>query len=147
MEPGCLVVAAGDGIVEKAGWNGSYGKYIKIRHTSTYKTAYAHLSRIHKNIRIGKRVLQGKTIGFVGTSGRSTGPHLHYEVLRNNKQVNPTNIKLPAGKNIEKKNMNVYKKYVNSIISEMIALKKLTLKTKLVSNYKNNVKKHKLNKY
>ena len=65
---GTPVFAAGDGIIEKAGWYGSYGKYIKIRHTGTYKTAYAHLSGFHKNVRIGKRVLQGKIIGYVGTT-------------------------------------------------------------------------------
>ena len=88
---GTPVFAAGDGIVEKKGWNGSYGRYIRIRHTGTYKTAYAHLSGFNKNVRIGKRVLQGKTIGYVGSSGRSTGPHLHYEV-----SVSYTHLTLPT---------------------------------------------------
>ena len=119
---GTPVFAAGDGVIEKAGWNGSYGRYIRIRHTGTYKTAYAHLSGINKNVRIGKRVSQGKTIGYVGSSGRSTGPHLHYEVLRNNKQVNPMNIKLPAGKNIHKDKIVDYQKHIKKILTKKIAL-------------------------
>jgi murein DD-endopeptidase MepM/ murein hydrolase activator NlpD len=109
---GTPIFAAGDGIVEKAGWNGSYGRYIRIRHTGTYKTAYAHLSGIHKRIKIGSRISQGKIIGYVGSSGRSTGAHLHYEVLRNDKQVNPMNIKLPAGKNLNKKYLSAFKQKV-----------------------------------
>ena len=142
---GTPIFAAGDGIVEKAGWYGSYGKYIKIRHTGTYKTAYAHLSSIHKNIRIGKRVFQGKTIGYVGTTGRSTGPHLHYEVLRNNRQVNPMNIKLPAGKNIQPNKLKAFKNHVQNIIIQKIALEKAHKNEKLASNVKNNLPKKELN--
>ena len=135
---GTPVFAAGDGIVEKAGWNGSYGMYIRIRHTGTYKTAYAHLSGIYKNIRVGKKVLQGKTIGYVGSTGRSTGPHLHYEVLRNNKQVNPMNIKLPAGKNIHPKELKAYKNRVDTIITQKIELEKADKNAKFASNTENN---------
>ena len=131
---GTPVFAAGDGIIEKAGWNGSYGRYIRIRHTGTYKTAYAHLSGINKNVRVGKRVLQGKTIGYVGSSGRSTGPHLHYEVLRNNKQINPMNIKLPACKNIPKRAILDYKKHVQIIINQKIALEKSIQNKKVATN-------------
>ena len=131
---GTPVFAAGDGVIEKAGWNGSYGRYIRIRHTSTYKTAYAHLSGIHKNLRVGKRVLQGKTIGYVGSTGRSTGPHLHYEVLRNNKQVNPMKIKLPAGKNIHPEKLNAYKNHIKTIINQKIVLEKTDASEKFASN-------------
>ncbi|MDC0456761.1 M23 family metallopeptidase [Alphaproteobacteria bacterium] len=131
---GTPVFAAGDGVIEKVGWNGSYGKYIKIRHTGIYKTAYAHLSSYHNNIRVGKRVSQGKTIGYVGTTGRSTGPHLHYEVLRNNRQVNPMNIKLPAGKNIPEKKLKVYKNHVKAILMQKIALEKDKQNKKFASN-------------
>ena len=120
---GTPVFAAGDGIVEKAGWNGSYGRYIRIRHTGTYKTAYAHLSGINKKIKTGKRVSQGKIIGYVGSSGRSTGAHLHYEVLLNNQQINPMRVKLPSGKNIPKKDLNRYRSYVKNIIQKKIAFK------------------------
>jgi len=86
---GTPIYAAGDGVVESAGRNGAYGKYVRIRHNSTYKTAYAHMKRIAKGMRRGKRVRQGQVIGYVGSTGRSTGPHLHYEVLRGGRQVNP----------------------------------------------------------
>ncbi len=141
---GTPVFAAGDGVIEKAGWNGSYGRYIRIRHTGTYKTAYAHLSDISKNVRIGKRVLQGKTIGYVGSSGRSTGPHLHYEVLRNNKQINPVKIKLPAGKNVPKKYIHDYKKHIQNILNQKIALEKSIQNEKIATNELNN-KNSKLN--
>ena len=118
---GTPIFAAGDGIVEKAGWNGSYGRYIRIRHSGTYKTAYAHLSGINKKIKIGKRISQGKIIGYVGSSGRSTGPHLHYEVLLNNRQINPMRVKLPSGKNIPKKDLKKYKSYVKNIIEKKSA--------------------------
>ena len=131
---GTPVFAAGDGIIEKAGWNGSYGRYIRIRHTGTYKTAYAHLSRIHKKIKIGSRVSQGKTIGYVGSSGRSTGAHLHYEVLRNNRQVNPMNIKLPAGKNISKEELSTFKKKVVEILNEKLVLERKFENKKVATN-------------
>ena len=134
---GTPVFAAGDGIIEKAGWNGSYGKYIRIRHTGTYKTAYAHLSGFHKNVRSGKRVSQGKIIGYVGTTGRSTGPHLHYEVIKNNIQVNPMRIKLPAGKNISKGDINNYKNHVQKILSQKVALEKSNRNKKLAINNHN----------
>mgnify|MGYP001418564343 CR=1 FL=1 len=133
---GTPVFAAGDGIIEKAGWNGSYGKYIRIRHTGTYKTAYAHLSGFNKNIKIGKRVLQGKVIGYVGTTGRSTGPHLHYEVIKNNIQVNPMKIKLPAGKNIPITDINNFKSHVQKILDQKIAIEKSNI-NKLATNKHN----------
>ena len=131
---GTPIFAAGDGIIEKVGWNGSYGKYIRIRHTGTYKTAYAHLSGFHKNIRVGKRVLQGKTIGYVGTTGRSTGPHLHFEVIKNNVKVNPMKIKLPAGKNISKSKISSYKNHVKNILNQKIALERSLQNKKLATN-------------
>ena len=88
-------------MIESAGRNGGYGKYVRIRHNATYKTAYAHMSRIAKGMRRGKRVRQGEIIGYVGSTGRSTGPHLHYEVLRGGRQVNPLKIKLPAGEKLK----------------------------------------------
>lgn len=94
---GTPVLAAGTGHIETAGWNGNYGKYIRIRHNSTYKTAYAHLSQIKAGIRRGTMVQQGEVIGYVGSTGRSTGPHLHYEILVNNRHLNPLTVKLPSG--------------------------------------------------
>lgn len=98
---GTPIYAAGNGVVEKARRNGGYGNYVRIRHNGTYKTAYAHLSRYGRGIKAGARVKQGQVIGYVGSTGRSTGPHLHYEVISNGKQVNPRSIKLPAGERLK----------------------------------------------
>ena len=94
---GVPIMAAGDGIIEYIGRNGAYGKYIRIRHNSVYKTAYAHLSRFRKGLRKRHRVKQGSTIGYVGSTGRSTGPHLHYEVIKHGRQTNPMSVRLPSG--------------------------------------------------
>lgn len=98
---GTPIMAAGDGVVERASRYGAYGKYVRIRHNSTYKTAYAHLKGYAKGVRSGKRVRQGQIIGYVGTTGRSTGPHLHYEVHRNGEKLNPLKLKLPTGKKLK----------------------------------------------
>jgi len=98
---GTPIKAAGNGVIERASRFGGYGKYIKIRHANGYATAYAHLNGYARGIRKGVRVKQGQTIGYVGSTGRSTGPHLHYEVLRNNKQVNPMRIRIPSGRNLK----------------------------------------------
>ncbi|MDX1711106.1 MAG: M23 family metallopeptidase [Rhodovibrionaceae bacterium] len=95
---GTPIYAAGNGTVARASRYGGYGNYVRIRHNSTYQTAYAHMHGYAKGIRAGARVKQGQVIGYVGSTGRSTGPHLHYEVLVNGKQVNPRSIKLPSGK-------------------------------------------------
>ncbi len=141
---GTPIFASGDGIIEKAGWNGSYGRYIRIRHNGAYKTAYAHLSGFNKNIKVGQRISQGKVIGYVGSSGRSTGPHLHYEVLLNNQQINPMKVKLPSGKNISKNDLNNFKAHINKIISDKIVLAKKNL-TKTFADQKishNNIKSY-----
>ena len=99
---GTPIQAAGDGIVEQKGWNGGYGNYVRIRHGGgEYATAYAHLSRFASGIADGARVRQGQIIGYVGSTGRSTGPHLHYEILRRGAQVNPVNVKFPTGRKLE----------------------------------------------
>lgn len=102
---GTAVMAAGDGVVEYAGRRGSYGHYVRIRHPNNYKTAYAHLSGYGKNIKSGTRVEQGQTIGYVGSTGRSTGPHLHYEVLHAGNSINPTKMKAEPGKSLEGKEL------------------------------------------
>ncbi len=94
---GTPIFAAGDGVVERAGWFSSYGRYVRIRHRGTYATAYAHMNRIAKGVRPGKRVKQGQVIGYVGSTGRTTGPHLHYEVLRAGRQINPLKVRMPSG--------------------------------------------------
>ncbi len=95
---GTPIYAGGNGIVEYVGINGGYGKYIRLRHNNGYKTAYAHLSNYKKGISRGVRVNQGDVIGYVGSTGNSTGPHLHYEIIFQNKHINPLKLKLPSGK-------------------------------------------------
>ena len=95
---GTPIMASGNGIIKKAGWCGGGGNCIVIKHNSTYQTIYAHMSKFAKGIRNGVRVRQGQTIGYVGSTGKSTGPHLHYEVVVNGKKVNSQKLKLPSGK-------------------------------------------------
>lgn len=98
---GTPIYAAGDGVVERANRFGSYGNYILIRHANGYKTAYAHLNGFARNIRAGRRVTQGQVIGYVGATGRVTGPHLHYEVLRNGVHINPMSMRAPTGRTLD----------------------------------------------
>jgi murein DD-endopeptidase MepM/ murein hydrolase activator NlpD len=98
---GTPIQAAGDGVIEALGWHGGYGNYIRIRHNGEYSTAYAHMSRFAAGLRDGVRVRQGQVIGYVGSTGRSTGPHLHYEILRRGAQVNPTGVQFPTGRKLE----------------------------------------------
>ena len=95
---GTPIMASGSGIIKKAGWCGGGGNCVVIKHNSTYQTVYAHMSKFAKGIRSGARVRQGQTIGYVGSTGKSTGPHLHYEVIVNGKRVNSQKLKLPSGK-------------------------------------------------
>jgi murein DD-endopeptidase MepM/ murein hydrolase activator NlpD len=97
---GTPILAAGDGTVVRAGRFGSYGNYVRIRHANGYETAYAHMSRFARGMRAGAHVRQGQVIGYVGTTGRSTGPHLHYEVLRRGQQINPVNLRVANGRNL-----------------------------------------------
>jgi murein DD-endopeptidase MepM/ murein hydrolase activator NlpD len=100
---GTPIYAAGDGVVERSNRYGGYGNYVRLRHTKEWSTAYAHMSRFAKGLHAGKRVRQGDIIGYVGTTGRSTGPHLHYEVLKNGTQVNPMKVRFPSGHALEGK--------------------------------------------
>ena len=95
---GTPIMASGSGVIKKAGWCGGGGNCVVIRHNSIYQTIYAHMSKFANGIRKGVRVKQGQTIGFVGSTGKSTGPHLHYEVIINGKKVNSQTLKLPSGK-------------------------------------------------
>lgn len=97
---GTPILAAGDGTVVRAGPFSSFGNYVRIRHANGYETAYAHMSRFARGLRAGAHVRQGQVIGYVGTTGRSTGPHLHYEVLRRGQQINPVNLRVANGRNL-----------------------------------------------
>ena len=112
---GTAIYAAGDGVVQVAKYNGGYGNYIKIRHNSEYSTAYGHMQKFAKGMRPGVRVKQGQVIGYVGSTGRSTGPHLHYEVVQNGRRVNPLKIKAAAGENLKGNNLKKFKTQVAEI--------------------------------
>jgi len=118
---GTPIIAAGSGVVTEAGWYSSYGRYIRIRHNSTYDTAYAHMSRIARGVRAGARVEQGQVIGYVGSTGRSTGPHLHYEILVNNRKVNPLTVSLPTGERIPPELLGKFNAKVELVEAEMLA--------------------------
>ena len=120
---GTPIMASGSGTIKKAGWCGGGGNCVVIKHNSTYQTIYAHMSKFAKGIRSGVRVKQGQTIGYVGSTGKSTGPHLHYEVLINGKRVNSQTLKLPSGKILkgnERKIFETKKIKLNVLKSEKI---------------------------
>jgi murein DD-endopeptidase MepM/ murein hydrolase activator NlpD len=98
---GTPIYASGNGTVEKAGWESGYGKFVLIQHTNGYETAYGHMSAYARGIEDGKRVRQGQVIGFVGSTGLSTGSHVHYEIRVNGRFVDPMRIKLPRGRELE----------------------------------------------
>jgi len=105
---GTPIMASGNGVVKKAGWCGGGGNCVKIRHNSTYETIYAHMSKFARGIKRGVRVKQGQIIGYVGSTGKSTGPHLHYEVVVNGKKVNSQKLKLPSGKILKGENRKLF---------------------------------------
>ncbi len=105
---GTPIMASGDGIIKKAGWCGGGGNCIVIRHNSTYQTVYAHMSKFASGMKKGIRVKQGQIIGFVGSTGKSTGPHLHYEVIVNGKKINSQTLKLPSGKILKGENRKLF---------------------------------------
>ncbi len=98
---GTPIFASGNGVVEKVGPEGGYGKYVRLKHSNGYETAYGHMSAFAKGLEVGKRVRQGQVIGFVGSTGMSTGPHVHYEILVNGRFVDPMRIKLPRGRSLD----------------------------------------------
>ena len=120
---GTPIMASGNGIIQKAGWCGGGGNCVKIRHNSTYETIYAHMSKFARGIKSGVRVKQGQTIGYVGSTGKSTGPHLHYEVVVNGKKVNSQTLKLPSGKILKGKNRKLFE--VNKIRLDVLKSEKI----------------------
>ena len=120
---GTPIMASGDGIITKSGWCGGGGNCVKIKHNSTYQTIYAHMSKFASGIKKGVRVKQGQVIGFVGSTGKSTGPHLHYEVIVDGKRVNSQTLKLPSGKILKgdiRKKFETQKIKLNVLKSEII---------------------------
>ena len=118
---GTPVMASGTGTVEYSGWKGGYGKFISIRHSPVYQTNYAHLQDYAKGIRRGAKVQQGQVIGYLGSTGSSTGPHLHYEVVVNGKKENSQTLKLPSAAPLEGNNKNFFeiqKRNIDNLILE-----------------------------
>ena len=122
---GTPIMASGDGVVTKASWCGGGGNCIKIKHNSKYSTVYAHMSKFGRNIKKGSRVKQGQIIGYVGSTGMSTGPHLHYEVIENGRKINSQTLKLPSGKTLkgnERKKFEIVKIKTNVLKSNLIQM-------------------------
>jgi len=120
---GTPIMASGDGVISRARWCGGGGNCIKIKHNSTYETIYAHMKSFGRGIKEGVRVKQSQIIGYVGSTGNSTGPHLHYEVVKNGKKINSQKLKLPSGKvlrNKERKLFEVEKIKLDVLKSELI---------------------------
>ena len=119
---GTPIMAAGTGHIEFVGNNGGAGKYIRIKHLNGYKTSYSHLSKYASGIQKNVKVRQGQIIGYVGNTGLSTGPHLHYEVIFNGKRINPMKMKLPSGKQLKDKNLEIFlaeKERINAEVSDL----------------------------
>ena len=122
---GTPIMAAGTGHIEFVGNNGGAGKYIRIKHLNGYKTSYSHLSKYASGIQKNVKVRQGQVIGYVGNTGLSTGPHLHYEVIFNGKRINPMKMKLPSGKQLKDKNLEIFlaeKERINAEVSELYSM-------------------------
>ena len=112
---GTPIYAAGDGVVEEAGRKGGYGNYVRLKHGNTYSTAYAHASRIAKGVVVGAHIKQGQVIAYVGSTGSSTGPHLHYEILVGGEQVNPSGVKFRTGQTLAGHELAEFKKQVKQV--------------------------------
>ena len=123
---GTPIMASGSGTITRAKWCGGGGNCIKIKHNSTYTTIYAHMKSFAKGIKVGKKIRQGHIIGYVGSTGMSTGPHLHYEVIVNGKKVNSQKLKLPSGKILkdnERTQFEIHRIKTDVLIAELIEKK------------------------
>ena len=121
---GTPIMASGAGKVIRARWCGGGGNCVKIKHNSTYQTVYAHMKSFARGIKEGRRVKQGQIIGYVGSTGLSTGPHLHYEVIENGKKINSQKLKLPSGKVLKgnlRKKFEVNKIKIDVLKSDLIS--------------------------
>jgi len=127
---GTPIFAAGSGVVEQAGWAGSYGKLVVLRHNGRIETAYAHMSRFARGVYPGAHVNQGDVIGFVGTTGRSTGAHLHFEVRVDRRPINPLSVNMPTGRVLEGQALMQFKQGENRIRAEFSSLLRDTTTTK-----------------
>jgi murein DD-endopeptidase MepM/ murein hydrolase activator NlpD len=120
---GTPIMASGDAVVAMAGRDGSYGNLVVLRHENGYSTAYAHMSRIAKGMRPGVQISQGQIIGYVGATGRATGPHLHYEVRLNDHAVNPQSVRMPSAQNLDPHELAAFQQQEASIDQRLAALR------------------------
>ncbi|MDR1691288.1 MAG: M23 family metallopeptidase [Rickettsiales bacterium] len=132
---GTPIPSAGDGVVDFRGVKGGYGNYIKVRHNGSYSTAYAHMSRFKNDVRHGTRVKQGQIIGYVGSTGVSTGPHLHYEIIKNGVHVNPQTIKMPSIKNLEGDELKRFAAYKEDLETQYALLNEKFVKFMYLLSY------------
>jgi murein DD-endopeptidase MepM/ murein hydrolase activator NlpD len=121
-ERGTPVRAVGDGVINQAGWNGSYGKLVEIQHDASFTTRYAHLQGYGNGIRTGTVVKKGQIIGFVGSTGRSTGPHLHFELYKDQQYINPFSLDFPAEDTIEPALLTLFEDQKNTFLVELTSL-------------------------
>ena len=119
---GTPVRAVGDGVISEAGWNGTYGKAVDIKHDSTYTSRYAHLQGFAPGIRGGVKVTKGQIIGYVGSTGRSTGPHLHFELYKDQQFIDPLSVDFPAEESIEPALLKIFETQTHSYMVELSAL-------------------------
>jgi murein DD-endopeptidase MepM/ murein hydrolase activator NlpD len=118
---GTPVRAVGDGVINEAGWNGGYGKAIDIRHDSSYLSRYAHLQSFAPGIRSGASVTKGQIIGYVGSTGRSSGPHLHFELYKDQQYIDPLSVDFPAEESIEPSLQTVFEQQTKTYLVELSA--------------------------
>jgi murein DD-endopeptidase MepM/ murein hydrolase activator NlpD len=131
---GTPIRAAGSGVVVYAGWFSSFGKYVRIRHNNTFDTAYAHMHNIRPTTRVGASVRQGDIIGYVGTTGRSTGPHLHYELLKNGQQVNPKSVLMASNDGLAGRDFTQFKNHKQHVVVKLAQLREKKNKQLVAKN-------------
>ena len=119
---GTPVRAVGDGVISEAGWNGHYGKAIDVKHDGTYSSRYAHLQAFAPGVQPGVNVIKGQIIGYVGSTGRATGPHLHFELYKDQQFVDPLSVDFPAEENIEPALQKIFETQTRTYLVELSAL-------------------------
>lgn len=119
---GTPIMAAGDGVVRDAGWHGDYGNLVVLKHNGTFETAYAHMSHVASGLHPGQRVRQGQVIGYVGATGRATGPHLHYEVRIHGEATNPMSVKMQPGQQLAGKELATFQTVADAVDHKLLAL-------------------------
>ncbi|HKW54298.1 MAG TPA: M23 family metallopeptidase, partial [Stellaceae bacterium] len=119
---GTPIMAAGDGVVRDAGWHGDYGNLVVLKHNGTFETAYAHMSRVATGLHPGQHVRQGQVIGYVGATGRATGPHLHYEIRIRGQPTNPMSVKMQPGQQLAGRELAAFHAAAEALDHKLLAL-------------------------